>query len=374
MIFLALNFFLFLLSFRNDKVIFKIGFIVTAAYCSLSFGRGFDWINYYDVYQNLDLKYYDSPFEPGYYFLLRIFKLFGLSYGIHNFIVIGFLFFCIHNFCIKTKNPSLAFFTLFCFLGHYILSEQIRQALAICIILRFFDVIRNRRVVAGSVVILIAMTFHMSAVFCFLLFFIINDEKKNTNIKFLVYCVSFLFVAYILWLYPVIISSIPMLYNKFIDYTNAYTEGFISVERIISSKVVFIYFMMLIMCLLLLINNRLSSVNSSIKALIFMIITKLTIFLGRFQYYMIPLLIIGLDDYFKRSKKPWTIDINRLFYAICLFVISLVPLWTPSTYESINDSLYINASDHDIENAISRRCATLNYYDPENGAIRRCRL
>ncbi|WP_370690441.1 EpsG family protein [Enterobacter cloacae] len=109
--------------------------------------------------------------------MLRIFKLFGLSYGIHNFIVIGFLF--LHTqFLHKNKNPSLAFFTLFCFLGHYILSEQIRQALAICIILRFFDVIRNRRVVAGSVVILIAMTFHMSAVFCFLLFLSLMMKKR----------------------------------------------------------------------------------------------------------------------------------------------------------------------------------------------------
>lgn len=79
-----------------------------------------------------------------------------------------------------------------------------------------------------------------------------------------------------------------------------------------------------------------------------MIITKLTVFTGRFQYYAIPLLILGIDNYFTIKRKG-KILIYQLYYSICLFVISLVPLWSPSTFDSINDPILINANSKYIE-------------------------
>ena len=371
MLFISLNVLLFISSFTNNRTIFKNTFFMTACYCSMSFGRGFDWINYYDVYQNVEL--YDAPFEPGYLNVLRTFNWLGFSYPMQNFVVVLFLFYCVYVFVSKTQNPSLAFFTIFCFMGHYILSEQIRQAIAICIILLFFDFFIKRKVLKGTVVIALAMCFHISAVFCFIYFFIVNTNAKYSNVKFSIYCSVFLLVSYYMWSNPAIISTVPILYNKFVSYTEAYTEGFISIERIISSKVVMIYIFLLCLSIWLLKKYNLKSLNGSIKALVFMTLSKLTIFFGRFQYYMVPILILGFDEYFAKYKIKNKVNVHRLIYASCLFIISLVPLWTPSTFESINDSLYFNASPKEIESGIMRRCKTLNHYDPQNGAIWRCK-
>ncbi|AZU84285.1 EpsG family protein [Escherichia coli] len=373
MLFLLLNIVLFISSLTNDKIIFRSSFIFTAVVCSISFGRGYDWINYYDVYTNIDDYLYNFPFEPGYFYVLRFFNWLNVNYPIQNGITTLFLFFCIYSFAKKTNYPSLTFFTIFCFMGHYVLSEQIRQALAICIILLFFDVFRHRKIIKGTLVIFLAMSFHVSAMFCFIYFFMLNDRTRQPNTKFFIVCFIFILMAYSIWLNPNIISFLPLIYKKFVGYTEAYTEGFISISRIVSSKVVLIYLSMLILLFHIYKKSKDRYVFFSTKAIILMIITKLTVFLGRFQYYAIPLLILGIDNYFYDKKRKGKILIYQLYYSICLFVISLVPLWSPSTFDSINDPILINANSKYIEKKISERCMTLNHYDPENEAIIRCK-
>ncbi|EFO2545303.1 hypothetical protein B6R26_03510, partial [Escherichia coli] len=178
------------------------------------------------------------------------------------------------------------------------LSEQIRQALAICIILLFFDVFRHRKIIKGILVIFLATSFHVSAMFCFIYFFMLNDRTRQPNTKFFIVCFIFILMAYSIWLNPNIISFLPLIYKKFVGYTEAYTEGFISISRIVSSKVVLIYLSMLILLFHIYKKSKDRYVFFSTKAIILMIITKLTVFLGRFQYYAIPLLILGIDNYF----------------------------------------------------------------------------
>lgn len=375
MLFFLMNTFLYLMSFNNDKRLFKITFFVVTVYYVFSFGRGYDWINYYDIYHNItdSTSVFDSPFEPGYYIYMMVAKMFGATYIIQNSLATMAVFLCVYRFCINTNNPSLSFFAIICFMGHYLLSEQIRQAISVCVILLFYDAFLKKKIYLSLFSIILAMMFHISAIFCLLYYLILNDNKKYSNLKFLIYCILFLVAFYYAWANPDLLIGAKFLYYKFVAYANSYDEGFISIEKLINSKVIFIYFIMLTISIMILKYRKVPAMNNSIKALVFMILSKLTVFLGRFQYYMVPLLISGFDEYFSRRKISGNALVYRTLYATSLFIISIVPFWTPSTLSSINNSLYIiSISEKQIENAIQERCETLNHYDPNNKAIKRC--
>ncbi|EIY5006730.1 EpsG family protein [Klebsiella variicola] len=372
MSFLLINIMLFICSFFNKKILFYISFFISLLYFCFTFGRGFDWINYYDIYLSINPNVFELPFEPGYYIIMRVFHYFGSPFSVMMAFTTLVMFSFIFIYCRRMQNPTLSFFTLISFMGHYLFSEQVRQGLAICIILYGFPFFERKQYVKAFLIILIAMLFHVSAIFCLLFFFIIKKNESFANIKFSIYCLLFLMLSYYIWSNPAIVKFIPLFYSKMIDYSTSYTEGFISVGKILSSKVAFLYIVMLVLSILILKKTKNSDVNRAIKALIFMTLTKITIFFGRFQYYVMPLLISGLDDYFSRNTGR-KISFYKVIYVTSLFVISLVPLWTPSTYTSINDPIYIGSSVKEVEGKVGNRCMILNKYDKDNNAIWRCR-
>lgn len=101
-------------------------------------------------------------------------------------------------------------------------------------------------------------------------------------IKFTFYCVAFLIVSYFLWLKPDLVSSVGILYGKLVDYKNSYTEGFVSWSNLYESKVLILYLAILVVVFIMRRKKKKVfgvDIDSSIKALIFMALTKITVFL-----------------------------------------------------------------------------------------------
>lgn len=170
MAFMIINISLFIFSFFNSKLVFKVSIFLTFLYCSLTFGRGYDWINYYDYYNSIAKGYDTMPFEPGYYYVMVLFSYFNAPFSVLTFFTTVFFFIVIYKFCIETKNPSLNFFTIFAFMGFFMFSEQIRQGVAVCIIMLAIPYFERNEKWKASIFIALAMLFHVSAIFASYIF------------------------------------------------------------------------------------------------------------------------------------------------------------------------------------------------------------
>ncbi|WEJ92059.1 MAG: EpsG family protein [Klebsiella huaxiensis] len=370
------NLILLLCAIKENERLYKLSLILIAACFILSFGRSYDWINYYDVYINInDYGIVNLPFEPGLFWVMKVFDSVGLPFSILNGCMELFIFYSVYQFCKNKENKSLSLFILFAIMGNTLLTEQIRQGLAFAIILRFYYLFEEKKNLKSCLVILIAMLFHMSAVICFLFFPLNKKHGMPSIIKFSIYCVAFLIVSYFLWLKPDLVSSIGILYGKLVDYKNSYTEGFVSWSNLYESKVLILY--LAILTLTFIIRRKKKNtcgvgIDSSIKALIFMSLTKITVFFGRFQYFMLPIFISGIDKYFT-SSSPRRISFYKILLLVILYFISLTPFWSNTYVHSMNDPVYLFSSKSDISSTINRRCAALHAYDKTNNAIIRCR-
>lgn len=370
------NLILLICAIKENVTLFKLSLFFIAMCFIFSFGRSYDWINYYDVYNNLsDYNFINLPFEPGLYWLMKVFSGLGLSYPILNGCIEGFIFYSIYHFCKNRENKSLTIFILFAIMGNTLLTEQIRQGLAFAIILRFYYLFEDNKMLKSALIISIAMLFHMSAVICFLFYPINKKQGMISILKFALYCITFLVISYLLWLKPELVSGIGILYGKMVDYKNSYTEGFVSWSNLYESKVLIIYLAILVLTLIMRKKKRKTfglEIDSSIKALIFMSLTKITVFFGRFQYFMLPVFAAGVDKYFTASSSS-RISIYKVFLLLFLYFVSLTPFWSNTYVHSMNDPVYIFSSESDISRTINRRCAALHAYDKTNNAIIRCR-
>lgn len=370
------NLILLLCAIKENERLYKLSIIFIAACFILSFGRSYDWINYYDVYINInDYGLMNLPFEPGLFWLMKIFDSIGLPFSLLNGCIELFIFYSIYQFCKNKENKSLSVFILFAIMGNTLLTEQIRQGLAFAIILRFYYLFEDKKNLKSFFIILIAMLFHMSAIICFLFYPLNKKNGMPSIIKFTFYCVAFLIVSYFLWLKPDLVSSVGILYGKLVDYKNSYTEGFVSWSNLYESKVLILYLAILVVVFIMRRKKKKVfgvEIDSSIKSLIFMALTKITVFFGRFQYFMLPIFISGIDKYFTASTSK-RISIYKIAILIILYFISLTPFWSNTYVHSMNDPVYLFSSKNDINSAINRRCAALHAYDKTNNAIIRCR-
>ncbi|HBR3403221.1 TPA: EpsG family protein, partial [Klebsiella pneumoniae] len=118
MVFLISATILLFMTFIESKRLFQLSIIIVGLYYSLTFAYGYDWMNYYDTYLDVQNGYYNSFFiEPGYLILMRLSVFLGMDFPIFNSIVTALMYIMVYSFCIRLKSPNLAFFTIFCFLS-----------------------------------------------------------------------------------------------------------------------------------------------------------------------------------------------------------------------------------------------------------------
>lgn len=200
--------------FRNHPALF-IAFVILLELAALKgVGVGVDYPMYYGFFLN---KSY-SEIEPGIRFFydlaIKYDNFFVFSIGIYSL----FLFFIFMG--IRKHSPNYLISVLFFLLTYIYLNSynQLRQMLAVSIIFCFVnDLLTNKKTdkIKYFFIILIALLFHNSAIFLFLLFFI---PKKRFSPKVVI---PLFLVTILLYFIPsfknqvgVVISSISGLYAE----------------------------------------------------------------------------------------------------------------------------------------------------------------
>lgn len=195
--------------------------------------RGFifsDWISYYDFFQNCNWKDVFSyrlgsvtSFEPGFTLLCLICKSIFKDYFFLQFVVCLIdTVLLLRFFRGRVNNVALALLLVFVFDGMGMFINLLRNSIAIMLFLNAIDYLRDRKPLQYFAICALALTFHMTALLYFPLYFFFHRHLNKWIFLALFVACNIVFLAHI----PVVVSLLKLLRidEAFTDKVKAYTE------------------------------------------------------------------------------------------------------------------------------------------------------
>ncbi|ULR32471.1 EpsG family protein [Dickeya fangzhongdai] len=363
---------LFFASFSRSNIVFKLSFIITAFTFCVSFGYGYDWINYFEIYDSINKYKVDYiPFEPGYYYVMKFMSYINAPFQLLHIFTTVLIFSLVYLFCKKMKNKSLSFFTLFSFMGFFMFIEQVRQGIAVCIIMLSVGLVSDGKKIKYFIMVLFAIFFHISAI-AGLSYYLLSRKNNVKYGKSIYIIISVGFIEFILYAFenPSVISFIPIIGQKIFLY--GLMGNSLNNSLFLKSSLVYIF--LIILCFYFQrresnVGRDYGKIDGSIYSSLLIWQTKAAFFLQRVQYYAVAPLIMGLDDYFFVRKK---FSLSRIMYSITVLIIAYMPMRFQIYQYSITNPLFITASHSEIWNKIGRRCSDLLKVDDGNFIIKEC--
>ncbi|WP_323635183.1 EpsG family protein [Pectobacterium polaris] len=372
MIYFSIVFWLFISSFSKSRYVFNTSIILTVLTCCLSFGYGYDWINYFDIYESIrNNENVSLPFEPGYYFFMLIMSKLNAPFQLLHVATTVIIFSFVYFFCKKTKNPNLSFFVVFSFMGFFMFMEQIRQGIAVSIIMFSTCLLVDGKKKKYFFMVLLAMCFHLTAIFGFA-YYLLASEKKRKFGKTIYVILSVSCIQFLLYSFenPSLISFLPVVGQKIILYGLMNN----SLDNSLFLKSSLVYIFIIFICIYFQFKEKRLGLNygkidGAIYSSVFIWQTKAAFFLQRIQYYAVAPLIVCLDDYFFVRKS---FSISRVIFTLLVLIVAFMPMRFEIYRKSISMPIFIFSSETEIKIKINQRCSDLLGVDADNFIIKQC--
>ena len=181
------------------KLALILVFITLLLLASLRFEVGEDWKNYVLFYTDRNSS---NVLEIGYRLINDLFSDLGLHYNFFLlFINSGALFFTYKFIYLNTKSKQIALLIFFYDIFFFLNLSGARQAIALSLICIGFNYALKKRFLKYLFVVLLASTFHKSALIALLIYFIpregFNFYSIFKSIKFYLALCVIIFISYV---------------------------------------------------------------------------------------------------------------------------------------------------------------------------------
>lgn len=371
MIFIIVSFILSLLAIFEKKVLFNVSALIVGLYFSLNYGYGYDWINYRDTFiHSLDKNYTPFFFEPGLYYLMKLGLWIGMSYAEFVFFVTAFIYGSTFLFCRRFKNPSLAFFTLFSFLGIYVFNEWIRQGIAICLLMFATIQINNNNNKGFFLLVFTATFFHISSIVALLYLFMRRNDTASMK-KFIILSSLFVFSLLFALYNSFLFSWIPFIGDKIYAYGMFLLDNDLGFwDYIFSSRVLLAYVLLFLFFFIK--RNGDVKIYSVINSFFIILLTRLAQTLIRIGYCFVPFFVLSVDQFMASQGKGFKTSLNKCVYIIFILGVGTIPAWSEVFWYGSLNSLNIMSSTIEINHEIANKCRIINKYYVTH-TIERCR-
>ncbi|MBS0857094.1 MULTISPECIES: EpsG family protein [unclassified Tatumella] len=370
MIFIIISIVLSLFALIESKLLFYMSSIVVWLVFSLTYGYGYDWINYKNDYAHcLEANWRPFFAEPGLYLIMKVFAYLGASFSTFMFFVNSFIYYIVFYFCNKLKNPSLAFFTLFSFLGLFVFSEWIRQGVALCLVMLALMYLNSGKKGKYFSLIILAVTFHFTAILGIVSYFL-SDSKENYKKTILVSSLI-TFVLLISLYNPYVLAWLPIFGEKISGYSDVLSEsGETYIEYITSSRTIIFYFG--VYFLFVMARKKYDTSYSSVISMYLVFLSRLGRPLVRIGYYFIPALVLYADECWAPYGKNTRTKFIKIIYILSILMISSIPVWNPLYWDGTYYHVTPFSSKNDVSFVIANKCRIINLYI-DNHTIKQCK-
>lgn len=318
--------FLLCLLKNNNKHIIRLFIISLTFILCFGYTTGSDWRNYEMVYSKLEVTdiWSNMVFEPGYMLYMSLFKILNVDFWIFwcltKCLLFGGLIYTLHKNDFNHKMFALTFWLgLF---GYYLfIDNPMRNLIAMTIFLFAITNFLNGQKWLSIVLIIIAISFHITAIILPLYIKFLTKKISKTKWISLFVAFNFLLASRELLHYfaEFAFGQIPYLQTKIYTYfidteenTKLFSFGFI---------VNTIFFILMIYKYNYVPENRfkLFSYNA---AILFTCIYRLTLTLdiiARFQYYLYIFYVIGLLILYDNVKRNPKIILGTIYFLMTIY-------------------------------------------------------
>lgn len=158
----------------RDRYLFFIVAVIMTLISALRYETGRDWGNYISYFNTCHGEV-NSVFEPGYLLLNKLFRAITDNYYIMQ--AVCSIFSCSIIYRSIVKKSLYPLYTLFIYYSMYYLAMEmavVRQSIAMAIICLGIPFIRKRQLIPWTLIILLAMQFHITSIAAFPLYYTMN--------------------------------------------------------------------------------------------------------------------------------------------------------------------------------------------------------
>ena len=320
---------------KKQKVLFIIALIIPTLFAGLRYYVGTDYENYYYTYihyTNISMKEYFKAGinNPGLFLIAKITNIvksekvfFGLcALIIYSTFILGIK---------KNYEKYSLFLLIFLFLMQPFTNgfNIIRQTIAISICFINFQNIYERNLKKFLLVLLLAMSFHMTAIVTLPMYFLYNKNKSQSYSWKSVFVVLFSII-----IFSNIQSLFPIL-NRF-SFLNQYSSYFSTMATVGNNTSLLLKIMVIVFICFF--KKKLEQYDRNNNFLFLLLIISLSLELTGFfsafikrlsmYYYSIPsiLLLSEIPRIVKNNKNKLLMFICIFMYAVLLFAVSYVIL------------------------------------------------
>jgi hypothetical protein len=310
-----------ILFFLISIIIFFIG---------LRYRTGADFNGYLIIFDD-PLKEYTAviPKEPGYVILNRIFKYIFGNYYILQCSITFFVCFSVYKFIVRySKYPLVSLFLFIIFFFDDILMAQMRQSIALGIVLLSTKYIFNRKIIPFLFMVVLACMFHISAICAIPLYFLTWYFNKIISAIAMLASLIFYYKNNILILILSLIA--PLLPGRLSEIAIKYlnSELYAGQTQGLNTGIYYIANLLLAMFLVLTIkpkdNKMIFFINTIIIAAIITNVSTGLVIIQRLRAYYLVYGIIGYTYIFKSINFRKLRDLF-VIYACCIVVFFAIP-------------------------------------------------
>lgn len=304
----------------------------------------YDWMNYHDFYDRIDsVGLFNSTFEPGFTALMKMSAFLGFEY--HSVYILSniIIYYYVYKYCIRFSYSGFVFFFIFSLFGFVLFAEQIRQGIALAILL--FASGRRRFIIYA----LLACLFHYSAVFAIGLEYLINSkEKHRKKIAFMLSGVSLAVISLII--FGMNFPLVEFIKNKLANHLNV---------NVLAPSFMLGLILYLVFPFFCLYKKKYNIISKKWQYFCFAIILLGVPFpvFNRFTYYCYPYLIPDIERLFARYIQRGILILIIVFVLGLRIVISPIYLPLMSDYNYYLPGI---TSSPDYDSIRNGRCIILN--------------
>ncbi len=327
---------------KQTKFYFVISAILVALFAGLRYNTGADWAIYESAFYQIPKFGNIVHWEIGYYWINLIFyQLFGNYYAL-QFAASVFLLYSVSRFLWKhTEYPIFSLLIFFImFINNGILMAQVRQSIAIAIIIFGYEHIINRSLGKFLCVVMLACMFHISAIVALPMYLM---TKRVPNfvliISILVFQVFYFFPGIITGVIKIFLPYMP---ERLEDIGNAYLTHFYYAKKVkFNTGTYYLANVLLSTIVISFIKNnskeRSFLLNALTIAIIIGTLSNAISILGRFMSYYLVFAIATYPLIFNLKISKIAQKSSSLVMMLLLSVFFYVPLHTRLTSTTIDN-------------------------------------
>jgi hypothetical protein len=285
-----------------------ITFLFAAFLGFFRYSTGSDYFSYFNILDNIGVQYTRiSQLEVGFYYLVSFLKIIFNDTNIVMGIITITPLFLVFQLSKKRNIPLWILLVIYLFMFYQASFNLMRMSIAIMIMIVNYDNIYKGKIIPFILGVIIASTFHISAIFCLPLY-LLHKENNLFGLRFIF--LTILYICFIIYLHEIFTFLLDLIRLDDLHYYLTYL-GNSNIDISIAVKRGLVYVPIVLFSYYAIVKYKIRKINLYfqiyfIGVVLYFITTFNSTYVDRLSYYFLfsALILVAISlSYFLKNKR-----------------------------------------------------------------------